>query len=88
MDSKYKTIKTTCNKKEVLPVLQPPTAESIALITGVSTSYAKKVLTGDRDNKSETAKLVMYCKELIVDEQMHIVAMAKEVIDHLKGKNE
>ena len=62
-------------------MLQPPTAEAIAMLTGVSTSYAKKILPGEREANTPTAKKVKYCYDAIVDAQNQLVKIVSKVLD-------
>jgi hypothetical protein len=85
MTDKYKDIKTTCTKKDVFPVLPQPTAIVLAEIVGVSESYAKKVRTGNRSDKSETAELVKYCNELIIGGQEVLIKSIHKIITNHKS---
>ena len=76
--SEYKNKKTTCNKKAVSAVLPAPSAEVVAELTGVSPSYAKKIINGNRPAKTQTATKVKECYELIVDTQSELLQIVAD----------
>lgn len=80
MNTENTNKKTTCNKKTTTAVFPVP-AQVVADITGVSSSYVKKIRSGYRDIKSETAAQVQYCDELLVDGQKVLVQTVADIIN-------
>lgn len=80
MNTENTNKKTTCNKKTTTAVFPTP-AQIVAGITGDSESYVKKVLTGVRPAKTNRAKKIKSCYEMVVDGQQVLVQAVAEVIN-------
>jgi hypothetical protein len=80
MNSENTNKKTTCNKKSTTVAMPTPAASVVAEIVGVSESYVKKIRSGYRDIKSETAAQVQFCEELLIDGQKVLVQTVSDLI--------